>query len=174
LKNDERNASHHCSFFIHQSSIRLSMSPLLFLGLTLLITASAVTFDFLTRRRRRHELQALATELKMAYSPRDRFALADRVAEHFPIPGAAALRVIDLLYSSDASHYRYLFSAEFTLGVIRSKSRMIRAVTLREPKGRSDPAIWANMLLAPADLPLIEQYRHLAKQISAAELSRAD
>jgi hypothetical protein len=142
------------------------MSPLVFLGLTLLLSATAVTLDFLFRRRLRCQLQTLARELKMAYSHHDRFALADRVAEHFPVPGAAAVRVIDLLYSSDAASYRYLFSAEFTCGVIRSKRRLLRAVTLREPKGPADPSIWSNMMLAPADLPLIDQYRHLAARIS--------
>jgi hypothetical protein len=146
------------------------MSPLLFLVLTLLITAAAVTLDFLSRRRLRCQLQALATELKMAYSHHDRFALADRVAEHFPIPGAAAVRVIDLLYSSDAGSYRYLFSAEYTCGVIRSKRRMLRAVTLREPKGRGDPSIWSNMQLAPEKLSLIDQYRHLAATISSPKV----
>ena len=145
------------------------MSPLFFLGLTLLLSASAVTFDFLSRRRLRRQLQALARELNMAYSHHDRFALADRVAEHFPVPGAAAVRVIDLLYSSDAGSYRYLFSAEYTCGVIRSKRRLLRAVTLREPKGRTDPSVWSNMLLAPDKLSLIDQYRHLASHISTPE-----
>jgi hypothetical protein len=140
------------------------MIPSLFLALTLLLTAIAVTVDFLIRRRLRCRLQSLAAELKMAYSHSDRFALADRVAEHFPIPGAAALRVIDLLYSSDADSYRYVFCAEYTSGVIRSKRRMLRAVLLREPKGRTDPAIWANMRLAPENLSILEQYRHLAAQ----------
>jgi hypothetical protein len=149
-------------FFLPSAFIISSMSPLLFLGLMLLLTATAVTVDFLSRRRLRCQLQTLATELKMAYSHRDRFALADRVAEHFPVPGAAAVRVIDLLYSSDAESYRYLFSAEYTSGVIRSKRRLLRAVSLREPKGISDPSIWSNMLLAPGNLSLIEQYRYLA------------
>jgi hypothetical protein len=143
------------------------MSPLFFLAITLLLSATAVSVDLILRRRLRRQLQALARELKMAYSHHDRFALADRVAEHFPIPGAAAVRVIDLLYSSDADSYRYLFSAEFTCGVIRSKRRLLRAITLREPKGRSDPSVWSNMILAPSNLPLIEQYRHLANRISA-------
>jgi hypothetical protein len=147
------------------------MSPLFFLGLTILLTAAAVTFDYLSRRRVRRQLQALGKELKMAYSHHDRFALADRVAAHFPTPGAAAVRVIDLLYSSDAESYRYLFSAEYTSGVIRSKRRMRRAVTLREPKGRSDPAVWSNMQLAPEKLSLIEQYRHLAAEISAPRVN---
>ena len=142
------------------------MSPLFFVGLTLLLSATAVTVDFLSRRRLRCQLQQLAAELKMAYSHHDRFALADRVAEHFPIPGAAALRVIDLLYSSDADSYCYLFSAEYTCGLIRSKRRLLRAVTLREPKGRTDPSIWSNMLLAPEKLSLIDQYRNLAGRIS--------
>jgi len=140
------------------------MHPSFFLALALLLTAIAVTSDFLSRRRLRCQLQRLATEFKMAYSHSDRFALADRVAEHFPIPGAAALRVIDLLYSSDADCYRYLFCAEYTFGVIRSKRRMLRAVSLREPTGRTDPAIWANMKLAPENLPLLDQYRHLAAE----------
>jgi hypothetical protein len=149
------------------------MSPFLFLILVLLITFAAVIADALGRRRLRCRLQTLASEYRMAYSHRDRFDLADRIAEHFPVPGAAALRVIDLLYSSDAGGYRYIFCAEYTLGVIRSKRRMLRAVSLRQPRSRDellrgDPAIWSNMLLAPAHLPLIDQYRHLAAQFASA------
>jgi hypothetical protein len=139
------------------------MTPLVFLLLTLLATAAAVGADLLVRRHRRSQLLALAADLKMAYSPHDRFALAERVAQHFPIPGAAAVRVVDLLYASDARGYRYLFCAQYTIGVIRSKSPQRRAAALVEPRGATPSEIWSTLHLAPAHLPLLDQYRHLAQ-----------
>ncbi|MBV8780653.1 MAG: hypothetical protein JO353_04585 [Phycisphaerae bacterium] len=138
------------------------MSPIVFLALIITVTAWASAANVLQRRRWRKKLAKLSSELHMAYSHDDRFGLADRVAEHFPIPGVASLRVIDLLYASEGKGYRYLFSAEYTNGVIRSKYRILRAVTFVESRGASDAAVWSTLTLAPDNLPLIEQYRHLA------------
>ncbi len=138
------------------------MTPLIFLSLIILMTAAASLINTILRRRWRAQLLALAGEFQMAYSQHDRFNLSDRVAQHFPIPGAASLRVIDLLYASEASGYRYVFSAEYTGGVIRSKHRKLRAVTVFEPRGAAEPTMWSSLSLASAELPLLEQYRQLA------------
>ena len=137
------------------------MTPLLFLGLMVLVLAAASLINAQLRRRWRSSLLALASESKMAYSQNDRFDLSDRVAQHFPIPGVASLRVIDLLYASEAGGYRYVFCAEYTNGVIRSKHRKLRAATVYESRGATDAAMWSTLKIAPAELPLLEQYRHL-------------
>ncbi len=133
-----------------------------FLIAVIVATAAAYLGHVISRAKARHRLHALATELKMAYSPYDRFGLADRVADRFPIPGAASLRISDLLYASNADGYRYIFSAEYTLGVIRSKSRVRRVAAFSEPKNKSEAA-WTPIRLAPENLSMEEQYQSLAK-----------
>src|SRR5438046_9447292 len=110
------------------------MSPALFFLLTLAVTVAALVFHLIGRRMHRRALQRLATEWKMHYSPDDRFRLADRVAQMLPIPGAALVRVADLIYGNEEEGYRYLFSASFTEGVVRGKRRQVRVATLRDPR----------------------------------------
>jgi hypothetical protein len=139
------------------------MTPLLFLGVVISVTALASLVNTILRRRWREQLLKLAGESKMAYSHHDRFNLSDRVAQHFPIPGVASLRVIDLLYASEAGGYRYVFSAEYTNGVIRSKHRKLRAATFYESPAVSDAVVWSTLTLAPAELPLFDQYKKLVE-----------
>lgn len=142
------------------------ITPLFFFGLMVLVTATGMTVNAIQHRRVHVRMLELAEELNMAYSQSDRFGLADRVADHFPVPGAAALRVLDLFYVSEKGGYRYLFSAEYSLGVVRAKHREVRAASLVEARGSGD-ASWKTLQVAPADLPLIEQYRFLAGKQSA-------
>jgi hypothetical protein len=141
------------------------MSPLLFLAILVFVTAAARLAYAISVRARRREMQQLARQWEMHYSPRDRFDLAGGVAQRFPIPGAAEVRILDLLYASEGDHYRYLFSVEYTLGVTHGKHRLRRVATFREPKARSESAEWSALFLAPEELPLIEQYKHLHQTI---------
>jgi hypothetical protein len=137
------------------------MSPASFLALTIGITAAALAAQMLVRRRRRRALRELARVWDMHYSAGDRFRLAARVAERFPVPGAADLRVNDLIYGNEDELYRYIFSAEYTEGVIRSKRRVRRVMTFTEPKGRSDATKWSTFVLADKEKPLVDQYKEL-------------
>jgi hypothetical protein len=144
------------------------MSPLYFLGLVALLTAAARLLEAGHRRRRRTAIEPLARSSHLHYSATDRFGLALKVTPLFPIPGAAEVRVLDLLYGREGEHYRYVFSAEYTVGVTRGKHRYRRVVTLRERRDRANglpgtPAIE----LAPENLTLAEQYKWLLDRVSA-------
>jgi hypothetical protein len=135
------------------------MSPAALLGLSVLVTAMAGLIDLLLRRRRCRHLRKVARAWKMNFSPRDQFRLTARVAGSFPVPGAARIRVVNLIYGIESERYRYVFTAEYTAGIVTGKRRVRRAGTFSEPRDReaSQPAI----ALAPGHLPLIEQYRRL-------------
>src|SRR5437764_808224 len=128
----------------------MRVSPMYFLALLIVVTAAARLFYAVLRQRHRRALQELAQQWRMHYSQRDRFDLSDRVAALFPLPGAAEMRVVDVIYgteiesaTSDRQFYRYIFSAEYTAGVTRAKHRYRRVVTFREPKGRTTRADWS-------------------------------
>jgi hypothetical protein len=140
------------------------MSPASFLALTIGITAAAMAAQMIVRHRRRSSLRELARVWDMHYSPGDRFRLAARVAERFPVPGASDVRVNDLIYGNEDELHRYIFSAEYTEGVIRSKKRVRRVVTFTEPKGRSDATKWSAFVLADKEKPLVDQYKELREK----------
>jgi hypothetical protein len=137
------------------------MSPLVLLLLVIGLTIVAVGADAFRRRRMHCVLRQLASDRRMHFSPHDQLRLTARVATHLPIPGAAYVRVINLIYGSDGGRHRYIFTAEYTAGVVRSKKRVRRAATFSEPRQRSDSQQICSIQLAPAELSLIEQYRAL-------------
>jgi hypothetical protein len=101
----------------------------------------------------------------MHFSADDRFRLAPRIASLLPVPGAASVRVGDLVYGIDGENYRYVFSTEYTTGVLRTKTSVRRVASYCEPR---DPTAAAearkqrcDLAFAPESLPLIEQYEHL-------------
>src|SRR5947207_3229341 len=113
------------------------MEPQLFLFSLILITAAAAATHVLRRRMRARRLRALAAQWGMHYAPNDQFQLADRVAPQLPCPGAADVRVTDLIYGLKGERFRYIFTAEFTQGVVRTKHRARRVVSMTEPKDRA-------------------------------------
>ena len=157
----------------------MPLSPLQFLAILIAITALARLVYIVGRQRQRRAIHALARQWQMHFSAHDRFALSDRVAERFPVPGAAELRVIDLIYGREgANAYRYLFTAEYTVGVTHGKHRHRRAVTFRETRP-SEPAPkpgeqrsgehrggeWSPFVLGEPEQDIVEQYIELADQI---------
>ena len=144
------------------------MTPLLFLAIVLTLTAIAVIAQQILRRRHLARLADLAQEWKMHFSAIDRFRLTPRIAQRLPVPGAAAVRVVDLIYGIDRDRYRYVFSTEYTIGVLRSKTGVRRIGTFSEPRDRSASAAPDELIFAPENLPVIEQYRHLRKLIFSA------
>jgi hypothetical protein len=139
------------------------MSPWFFLMFVIAVTAAAFAWNWLKCRQREQSLEELARQWQMHYSSRDVFNLAPRVASRLPVAGAADVRVCDLIYGNEAAGHRYIFVTQFTVGVVRSKSRRQVVATLLEPRDRNDATIWASLRFAPADLPLVEQYRELKK-----------
>jgi hypothetical protein len=154
------------------------MTPYQFLLLMLGATAAAVAAERLYRRRRRRALAALARQWNMHYSARDLFKLAEQVAPRLPAVGAGDVFVEDVIYGVEDDHHRYLFSVEYTLGLVHAKRRVVRAASFREPKAHRDPSRWTPLELAEQSLPLIEQYRtlrapHAASPSQAAHAASA-
>ena len=143
------------------------MTPLEFLTFMLVTTAVAAAVHMMRRRRHMAALQRLAGEVRMQYSAADRFRLAPRIAQRLPVPGAAAVRVLDLLYGVEQENYRYVFSAEYTTGVLRTKTGVRRVVTFAEPRDPAAKHDTMALTFAPPELPVIEQYRHLLAQFKA-------
>ena len=137
------------------------MSPALLFSLACMLTAAAALSERILRRLHRARLRRMAAEWRMNYSPLDQFRLTARVASRFPIPGAARIRVLDLIYGIDADRYRYIFTAEYTAGIMTGKRRLQRAGSFSEPREREAGDAESDFKLAAANLPLLEQYRSL-------------
>jgi hypothetical protein len=136
------------------------LPPIYFLlGLIALTIAVPVALNIAHKPYRR-VLQELARRWHLAYSPSDRFRLADRIAGSFPVPGAAALRVGELIYGSQGDRYRYLFVVEYTLGIVTGKRRVRRVATFSEAKDAGSAAV-TQLDLADETLPLARQFEAL-------------
>jgi hypothetical protein len=133
--------------------------PSSFLAIVVAISAVALVISRFSRRDRQKQIEDLSKEWGMQYSPRDAFNLAPLIASHLPIPGAADVCVHDMLYSTDSAGHRYIFSAEYTSGVVHSKVRRHCVVSLLERRG-GDVA-WGSFQMAAEGLSLVEQYRSL-------------
>jgi hypothetical protein len=137
------------------------MTPGVLLLSCLLLTALAGVVDVAAHRRRARALRALAAQWRMNYHPADQLRLTPKVLPHLPIPGAANVRVMDLIYGSERERYRYVFSVEFTIGVSGTKRRVVRVASLSEPRDRGGAGN-ISVVLAPGEGSLADQYRYLA------------
>jgi hypothetical protein len=148
------------------------MTPLLHLYAVVAVTLVAYGLDRYDRHRRSAALRRMAAEFQLNYTPTDPFRLTDRVADSFPVPGAAALTVSDLVYGIQGDRYRYIFTARYTVGAVRMKKRQRRVASYSEPltshahgvtnspKPRPAPT---PVTVAPPELDWDEQYRMLAR-----------
>jgi hypothetical protein len=137
--------------------------PILVLILLLAITAAAALADWFLRRSRSTRLLATAGAWRMRYTAEDPFQLTPRIAAHFPIPGAADVVVRDLVYGQEEpGRFRYFFTIEYTLGVLRTKRRRVAVGMLLET-GRPETDPFSGVTLAPADLSIAEQYEWLRR-----------
>lgn len=141
------------------------MSPTEFLVLVVVLTVGVSVTVRMIERRRRGALRRLAASWHMHYTPFDRFRLASRVAARLPFPGAAAVRVKDLIYGLEGDQLRYIFIAEYTMGTIGAHSRRQSVVTFAELRERKDDSP-VDLLLAAEGLSVIEQYEHLHKRVA--------
>jgi hypothetical protein len=140
------------------------MSPSAFLCLTILITVAMAVGWRVLRRRRARLFRRTAAQWQMRYCPGDQFRLADRLAACFPIVGAADIRILDLMYGGDDAAYRYIFTVEYTLGLIRAKQRQSRVIQLIEPRLAGQVDIHID--LAPYDRSLLQQYQFFAPDVN--------
>ena len=137
------------------------MTPHQFLLLTLGSTAAATAANLIHRRRRQRTMAELARDWRMHYSARDLFRLAEQVAPRLPAVGAADPFVADVIYGLEGEFHRYIFSVEYTLGLVHARQRVVRAASFREPKGRTEPFGTSPLELGDVATPLLEQYRTL-------------
>ncbi|MDB5296086.1 MAG: hypothetical protein JWO31_2069 [Phycisphaerales bacterium] len=137
------------------------MTPGLLLALLFGATLAAVVIDAGRRTRRHHAARRLAADWRMNFGRTDSLGLTARIAPLLPAPGAAAVRVSDVVYGTRGNESRYVFTAEYTVGVTGSKQRHVRAAAFTEPRDRRRGG-QATLVMGDPDLPLDEQYASLA------------
>lgn len=125
-------------------------------------TAAAGLIQTVARRRQKRHLRRLAAQWQMTYSSRDRLRIIAKVADRLPIPGAADVHIFDVIYGSEGDGYRYVFTAEYTVGVVRSKHRHVRVAAFREPRVRQAAQPPERVVLAPEGISILAQYLALA------------
>ena len=141
-----------------------AIPPLLFLVLICCVTLAAAIVHVILRRTRIVRLRKLAHEWQMHYTPDDRFRLGPRVAERLGVPGAAGVAIEHVIYASEGDSYRYYFTATYTTGVLKRKSDHRCVCTAAEKKEREPSTQMTPLVIAPEELPLVEQYRHLRER----------
>jgi len=144
------------------------MTPFALLGILAAVTVIALMTQRIIRRRLEGRLGQLAKTWRMNYSPRDHLRLTAKISRSFPIPGAARIDIGDVIYGLDADRYRYIFTAHYTIGAMQTKRRIARAGCFTEPKERDGVIELSPAILAPADLPLLEQYQRLGPRLREA------
>jgi hypothetical protein len=137
------------------------MAPLLLLIGLVLLTVAATVLDRIGRGREHAIYRKLAADHGMHYSPGDPLRVTPRVAGHLPIPGAAAVRVIDLMYRTDESTHFYVFTAEYTIGTMDARKRVRRVATWSEPKAMPETGTSAPVVVASDAVGVVEQYRQM-------------
>jgi hypothetical protein len=139
----------------------LQENPGLFLAVLIAITAFAALIEAGTRQKRARSLRELASKWRMTYSPHDHLRITERIAHKLAAPGAADISVSDLIYGTRGDRYFYIFTAQYTTGVVSGKQRQLRVASFSEPRDRQNPAQSGPVTLAPEGLGLLEQYRGL-------------
>jgi hypothetical protein len=143
------------------------ISPFFAMLALLAVTAGAAWAGRVIRSRRSARVAALAAAWRMSYTRSDRFDITPTVAARFPTPGAADIVLRDLIYAPgpDAgAGLRYLFTVEYTTGVLRTKRRRMGVGMLVERTDADGNAAAAAVTLAPPGGPLPAQYEHLREQ----------
>jgi len=143
------------------------VSPTLYLLFLLAILFIAIVAGALSRFRRRRRLRVCARRWNMHFAPGDRLRLARRIAERFPIIGAANISVRDLLFRTDNNRHDYLFTVDYTVGVIRGKVGRSTVAGFSEPVSRgtrfhSTPPV---LSLAPPNLTGPAAYEHVLQTL---------
>ena len=139
------------------------MSPLKFLLVVLGITFAAAAGQRIVNFRRRRILANLANQWQMHFVARDRFHVALRVCACAPTPGAADVRVMDVIYGMHDGRRVHLFTCEFGVGTIHSQSRRHCVAAFAESAGEHQPI--SELIIAPDKLPRLDQYRWVKEHV---------
>ena len=149
------------------------MSPIVLLTMVVGVTAAVWAVDGVLRHRRKSALRRLAGEWHMGYAERDLFNLGGRIVGEFPVPAAGALRVVDVIYGSQQDRHRYLFTAQYTRGVVGGRRREQWVMTFCEPQDAAQGQCCSPLIAAPEQLSILDQYRHLHDHEVSSATSRA-
>jgi len=137
------------------------LTPWHILAIALLILLLAWFLDRAVTRNRSERMRALALKFHMRYVPVDRFHIAPRIAIDIPVPGAADVRVRDLMYRTDDTAYTYVFSVEYATGTIDGVRRNCVVARAVEPAGRSCDRFTGVRFSDTPKRSLTEQYEAL-------------
>lgn len=149
------------------------MAPLELLIVVIAITIAAAAWQYLMRYPHRTSLRRLARRWGMNFVAFDRFRIAQRLRESFPVPGAADLCVVDVMYGLDDDRHRYVFTVQYTVGVLRGKRRGRRVAAMLEPRETGSPRP-AEVLVADPGGDIVQQYRRLAETMGMTARDSTD
>ncbi|HTW95667.1 MAG TPA: hypothetical protein VMD30_12770 [Tepidisphaeraceae bacterium] len=144
-----------------------TITPLVLLWSLLLLTAAAWIGQRIFDCLRIRKMARWARSAHLFYSPTDHLGIAPRIARLLDIPGAAAVRVTDLMYRSDGQRQDCLFTISYTRGVMSHRVQGIRVASLQDSITRGDPSHPLQLRLAPDRLPTLRQYEFLLDQLPA-------
>jgi hypothetical protein len=142
-------------------SVWSPISPGIALSVLVALSCLAALIEALSRSHRRKCLRQLAAKWHMTYSARDRLRVLAKITRHFPVPGAADMFVRDVIYGGQGGQYRYVFTVEFTTGVIRGKRRQFRVATFSESRDRGSGNAPSPVTFATEHLSVPQQYESL-------------
>ncbi len=141
------------------------MTPSILLCLLVLLTLTGALAQRLAKRCRQAIFRQLARDWGMHYSEADQLRLGERIAEHFPIPGAASIRVIDLIYGTREHQRHFIFTVDYTLGLTSQHHRRRRAGACIESRSGPENKLSSIPLLGSTRTPLVEQYQLLREML---------
>jgi hypothetical protein len=143
------------------------VSPEIYLILVVAVLAAIVCHSTLRGYLQRRQLRELARKWNMHFAPGDRLRIAQRAARHFPIPGAASIRVRNLIFRTEADRHQYLFTVDYTIGVIRGKVGRSSVAGFEEPVTRGSKTHLPQpvLFLAPRHLSVPAAYEHVLEHL---------
>jgi hypothetical protein len=143
------------------------VSPEIYLILILTVLATVAGHSALRSYLQRKHLRNLARKWNMHFAPGDRLRLAQRTVRHFPVPGAASIRVRNLIFRTEESRHQYLFTIDYTVGIIRGKVGRSSVAGFEEPVTRGSRSNQAPpvLFLAPKNLSFPAAYQHVLEHL---------
>jgi hypothetical protein len=143
------------------------VTPAIYFYSVLAILLLAILIEAFRVRIRGRALRRLARQWNMHFSKSDRLRLAHRICHLVPTPGAANLRVRDLIFRTERNRHQYLFTIEYTVGIIRGKVGRRRVAGFDEPisRGVLDRPSPPHLIFAPRHLSLAEAYNNVRESL---------
>ena len=138
-----------------------SISPTFLLAAMVLLTALVLAGALVELTLRRARLKLLARDAGWEYEPGSRPELTEAVVRLIPAPGAANIRVIDVLRSTGGASRFTIARVDYSLGAVRQRRDNTRIFAI----GDGLVGDVRTVQMAPLDLPRMDQYRHLLELV---------